>query len=329
MDRIENRDYYFDNAKMGLILLVVVGHVIEPIIGRTVLLKSIYFYIYLFHMPCFILISGYFTKKTNTYKIGKLFISYLVFQTLFYFMHIYILGNRDAVMVFTTPYWVLWFLISTISWRLITPHFIKLKHPIIISIIIAALVGYETSVGYYLSLSRTIVFFPFYLMGYFTDKSFFENICKMRNKLLSIIFIIFMFAIVYYYSQYLDVRWLYNSVPYNQLGVFKWYKAVYRLIIICIGYMLSILFMILVPARKLWFTSMGQRTMQAFLLHGFIVKLMVLKDVYKYFTTFNEILALIFIGVTITIILLSKPVEIMAKFILNPKFNFLYINISK
>ena len=61
------REYRFDNAKFILILLVVFGHILEHFQGRYV--PGIYRTVYLFHMPMFIFISGYFAKfdrKKNT-----------------------------------------------------------------------------------------------------------------------------------------------------------------------------------------------------------------------------------------------------------------------
>ena len=56
------RNPYFDNAKAILIILVVIGHIIEPFIEDIYTLKIIYEFIYTFHMPAFILLSGYFFK---------------------------------------------------------------------------------------------------------------------------------------------------------------------------------------------------------------------------------------------------------------------------
>ena len=57
------RDYYFDNLKFILIFLVVFGHLVGITYKETQIEKSIYFFIYLFHMPAFIIVSGYFSKN--------------------------------------------------------------------------------------------------------------------------------------------------------------------------------------------------------------------------------------------------------------------------
>ena len=57
----KERDYYFDNLKAVLIFLVVLGHFLLPIHDNAVLviLKRL---IYVFHMPLFVFVSGYFAK---------------------------------------------------------------------------------------------------------------------------------------------------------------------------------------------------------------------------------------------------------------------------
>lgn len=66
------RDYYFDNLKFILIIFVVVGYTIEPLIQTSSKLKILYSFIYAFHMPLFILVSGYFSKEYMNYDIQKL-----------------------------------------------------------------------------------------------------------------------------------------------------------------------------------------------------------------------------------------------------------------
>ena len=58
----KERDYFFDNLKAVLIFLVVLGHFLLPIHGDNplVVVKRL---IYIFHMPLFVFVSGYFAKK--------------------------------------------------------------------------------------------------------------------------------------------------------------------------------------------------------------------------------------------------------------------------
>ena len=82
------RDPFFDNAKFVLITLVVIGHAYTSLRHESEFIKSAYFLIYSFHMPLFILISGYFTKNFNKPEyfrktISSALIPYLIFEAIF------------------------------------------------------------------------------------------------------------------------------------------------------------------------------------------------------------------------------------------------------
>ena len=160
------RDHFFDNAKFFLILLVVIGHSMELVM--TPYLRVAYKLIYLFHMQAFTLVSGYFFRKQgaeNAYKtIMKLSLQYLVFQLAFQLFSIHVLGSENSIS-FTTPYWLLWFHLALIAWRIITPYIlkvphIKVPHILALSFFAAILAGYDRSIGYYMSISRIIVLYP-------------------------------------------------------------------------------------------------------------------------------------------------------------------------
>lgn len=60
----KERDYLFDNIKGLLIFLVVFGHLISYSSFKKIhSIDFIYLSIYIFHMPIFVFISGYFSKK--------------------------------------------------------------------------------------------------------------------------------------------------------------------------------------------------------------------------------------------------------------------------
>ena len=60
---IQKRSDYLDNVKAFLILSVVIGHFADQIIKGSNLSKSIFLFIYSFHMPLFIFLNGYLGKN--------------------------------------------------------------------------------------------------------------------------------------------------------------------------------------------------------------------------------------------------------------------------
>ena len=55
---MKERVYKFDNLKLLLIVLVIFGHILEFVPNSM----DKYIFIYTFHMPCFMFVTGYFAK---------------------------------------------------------------------------------------------------------------------------------------------------------------------------------------------------------------------------------------------------------------------------
>lgn len=171
------REYKYDNLKCIMIFFVVFIHFLE-IMGE----EKIYTAVYTFHMPIFIFISGYFTKfsKKNIFKFTWI---YVIWQTIYIFFLKYIC-MQDVEFTFIKPNWILWYIFSMLTWNIIIKLFdtsskIKSMIFILLSIIISILVGFVEKIGYEYSLSRTITFFPYFLIGYYTKKN---NLNLVRLK---------------------------------------------------------------------------------------------------------------------------------------------------
>ncbi|EAD8587403.1 acyltransferase family protein, partial [Listeria monocytogenes] len=97
------RESYFDNAKFILIFLVVFGHFLQTFIADYAGVRVLYIYIYTFHMPAFVLISGFFAKsfgKPGYLKktMKKLILPYVFFQ-LIYSIFYYFLLSKDNLSI--------------------------------------------------------------------------------------------------------------------------------------------------------------------------------------------------------------------------------------
>src|SRR5690606_23121391 len=95
-----NREPYFDNAKFLLIILVVVGHTIEPLFGSSHSLRTLYLFLYFFHMPLFAFISGYFSKNISSEDYGikvlsKYVIPYIFFESIYSIVDFYLFQRKS------------------------------------------------------------------------------------------------------------------------------------------------------------------------------------------------------------------------------------------
>jgi fucose 4-O-acetylase-like acetyltransferase len=80
------RNMSVDNTKFILIAFVVLGHILEINRDCNIISEKLYTFIYSFHMPAFILLSGYFfsdEKKSRFWRsIMNLACTFLFFQIL-------------------------------------------------------------------------------------------------------------------------------------------------------------------------------------------------------------------------------------------------------
>ena len=94
----KQRDYLMDNIKALLLFLVAFGHTLDVYKGDGGIELYLMKYIYLFHMPMFAFITGYFTKdldKARNNAVQKSLIPYIIFSCTkqLYFFH-----NRPCIL---------------------------------------------------------------------------------------------------------------------------------------------------------------------------------------------------------------------------------------
>ena len=111
------RNYRIDNVRALLIILVVVGHLTEIIHYQNS--EFVYRWIYIFHMPGFALLSGLCWSGVKDGRVWKkLIYPYVIFQTL-YLIFQYVVLNGDFILQYTTPYWLMWYLLALIQWGML------------------------------------------------------------------------------------------------------------------------------------------------------------------------------------------------------------------
>jgi fucose 4-O-acetylase-like acetyltransferase len=162
-----------DSLKGLLIVLVIFGHLVEGMIHEVSVARDIYVAIYLFHMPLFVMVAGIFAKPTVTRRdldslLERILLPLIVFQ-LFYLSFSFLKTGNLPSSIFQ-PYWVLWFLLSIALWRITLPTILRLKMPLLLLTSTTAISGYDVTIGYTFSLSRTIYFAPFFFLGFCMGK---------------------------------------------------------------------------------------------------------------------------------------------------------------
>jgi fucose 4-O-acetylase-like acetyltransferase len=316
---MKQRNYYFDNAKFILIFFVVFGHLLRTFIEDHETIYAIYKVIYTFHMPAFIVVSGFFAKgfyqKGYIKKIAKkLILPYIIFQTIYSVYYYYLYGQSELKMDPLDPHWSLWFLISLFCWNMMLLLFAKYKAAVSITaaLIIGLLIGYVDWVSNYLSLSRTFVFFPFFLLGYYLKKEHISALFHIRFRMFSLVAFIIVFTGFYLYPE-MNYEWLLGSKPYGELGEASFTALLTRLGLYILSVVMVFSFFAFVPRKQYFFTTLGKNSLYVYLLHGFFVRTFRESEIQHYFDDPENFLLLAGIALLLTIVLSSNIATSLAQ----------------
>lgn len=119
--RMKERDITLDGIKFLLICLVVLCHFTQSSRYDNELTTSIYTWVYAFHMPLFVLLSGYFFKADSIEKINrsnlKILEPLILYHTIFTLMRTRSLHGLMNIVIFEPS--PLWYIVSLMMWRYI------------------------------------------------------------------------------------------------------------------------------------------------------------------------------------------------------------------
>lgn len=272
------RDHSLDNIRFLLIFSVVFGHLLEvcaPFAGRW----QIYKFIYTFHIPAFIFLFGYNVKYSPKKILYRWCIPYVIMQCAYIAFAKFIL-KANVTFRFTTPYWLLWYMVACIGYQLILPLLDTDSKPkqiitVLSAFAISLAVGYEKTIGYYMSLSRFFVFLPWFVLGYYSKKN--DLLARLSVKPLIRFGVLFVsLAIIVVLAPYvskISKGLLYGSYPYAACKGTLWMRATVTMISLAVIAFLCIGIRPYLNRKLTLLTYIGQHTWPIFLLHGFFVKM--------------------------------------------------------
>lgn len=275
-----------DNIRYILLFNVIAEHMLtQTDITYNWLVTVIVCWSRMITMPGFCFISGYFSKKGDKCYQSAIFdflIPYIIFNGLFVLCY-----GSSAPNLFT-PTFAYWYMMCMFAWKLVTKALQQIKYILPLSILVALLVGGLDDVGHFMSLSRTIGFLPFYLVGMKMSR---EDVRKLEN--LPKIPVLLVTLVVLGVWGWLNVKgvfhidFYYYWMPYNgsdnPLCVYHDYGFLKGVILRALGYIISgiqiIFLFVFVPDKSLpVMRDGGTRTMVPYLLHTYII--MFMKNIY-------------------------------------------------
>ncbi|MQY07170.1 acyltransferase family protein [Actinomadura macrotermitis] len=332
--RRKERDPFFDNAKFLAILLVVVGHSLANLLDVP-LAKGLYIFIYMFHMPLFIVITGYFSRNW-TFSGGKarklitnVGVPYVVFE-IAYSLYDWLAGRNELEISLLKPYFLTWFLCALFMWRLSTPVWQQIRWPLAVAMVFS-LLSYMSDLGSTFNIHRVIGLLPFYVLGLMLKPAHFELLKRPAARMAGIVTLVCGAGAAFVVMNHMNKDWIYWKDPHDELGVGNLVGTLMRLGMFGCAIVLVAAFLTIVPQRRTWFTGLGATTLYAYLLHGFVTRLLQFTDWWgaAWMHTVPGVLAVMAGAVVAGTFLCSKPVVRCMSWALEPKMTWAFTGLRR
>lgn len=271
------REYRFDNIKFFLILTVVIGHFADDYTKSSHVMRSIFIFIYTFHMPLFLFISGLFHKRYKEQdalrrdKIIQNLLIAIVLQAVQGVIKIIYAHNAGIALTGTDG--LVWFMYVLAAFEILI-YFFRNINPaavLLLAFITGIFCGYDDKIGDWMYLSRIFVFFPVYLVGYYLDINRLKKILENRiTKCISVVIVLTYAGVCYFCEGWIyQYRYLFTGRnPFSAVALPGGADFWDRIFCYVLTAVISIAIMSLVPDKKIpWVSKAGTRTLQVYFWH--------------------------------------------------------------
>lgn len=307
------RDAFWDSIKFVLIFFVVYGHMIETYAPDNSFNRAMYNFIYTFHMPFFMYVSGLFSQIKNRvkYRHGILIIleTFMVFQLIRCIKPIFIGGSFHLDYHLLYPKGTLWYLAYLAIYRLFI--YLMPKHCLnnysrtilFTSFIIAVLWGFIPH-GIF---EKLLSFFPYFIMGYYSHRINIKEKIKKVPIFISLLGIITIFITIYFTINFNIGYIIYYETSYYWTDpvIIPEILCLSRIIAFITSIIISIFIMRIVLYKNV-FPEYGSKTLFIYMYHTFIV-LALRSLISKGYLPQNEFILLFYtIAILVGLVLLSK-----------------------
>ncbi|MFJ3493206.1 acyltransferase family protein [Streptomyces sp. NPDC086091] len=331
--RTQRRDAFFDNAKYLAIVLVAVAHSWEPLKGGSRVLQAAYMFVYAFHMPAFILISGYFSRSFDGSParlkrlVTGIVVPYVVFETAYPLFKRVVDHDTDVPISLLDPYYLTWFLCALFIWRLTTPIWKSVRHPLPLALGIAMLASLTPGVSTDLDLQRVLQFLPYFVLGLCVKPEYFRMVRRWSVRLAALPVAAVALVFSYWAVPRMNAGWLYHRDSAQELGVPWWVGPVMQLALFGCSLVLTACFLSWVPGRTTWFTGLGAGTLCGYLLHGFFLKGADYRGVFDHYPSLHTPLGAIAVSVAAAVgvtLLCGPPVRRLFRPVTEPRMDWAF-----
>lgn len=321
----------WDNYKLLLILLVVIGHLMKAHLDYSRTARIAYWFIYLFHMPAFIMVSGMFAKASIRAKRYDRAYSFLILYFLIkILMFLFRMINGDRIsMSLLSASGIEWYAFALFVYYLLTMFLqqFEKKQMLFLAIAMGCVAAYDSSIGDKFVLARMITFYPFFLSGFYMESDKVITFTEKKwFKIVAIIAVLIAAAVSVFYVD--EVYWTIDLIKGNEsyravARDIRSFSVLFRLAQYIISMLLTFSVLALVPSGKLPFSYIGRRTLPIYALHyiviDFLYKTCNVKDLLQSVSAQYYEFLLIPIGILIVAILSAKPFVVFVNRIVVPR----------
>jgi fucose 4-O-acetylase-like acetyltransferase len=324
----KKRDPYLDNVKFVLIALVATGHSLVPTLSAHSA-KSAYIFIYMFHMPAFVLVSGYLGRNfwNSNAKINKLvdtlIIPYAVVEVGYALLR-YGVGQKWTLTIID-PAWLNWYLLALVLWRISTPIWTRMRRPLLVAVIIYMMAGFS-EIGGDFSIDRFFGLLPFYVLGLLLKPEHFDLLKPIWVRITGGLVLVGAAGVAILIAPHVKLAPVYYRYSFKGMDMSWWMGLGVRGAVLIAGMIMTFAVLAVIPRRETWFSDLGTRTLYAYLLHGVIV--LIAKD--QHWLSFPwlhgplGVMAIASSALALVIVLCLPETRTLFKWLLEPRLVWLY-----
>ena len=272
------RDKFWDSLKFLLIIFVVYGHTIETFAPDGSYHRAMYNFIYSFHMPFFMFVSGRFSQIRDKRKyrrgIARLTETYLVFQLIRCLNVWHLGGNLELLECLFYPKGTLWYIAYLIIYRIIIYALpVKTLHSYLWTLLLGSfalsiLWGFVPIVAG----QKFFIYLPYFLMGLYSVKFDVKKFCWHIPFLMAILGLLAFFMSIYFFVNFNIGYVIYCSTPYYNSDPYlpSFVLLFARCVMYIYAFMIGLLLMRIVLVVDI-FPKYGSKTLFIYMYHTFIV----------------------------------------------------------
>lgn len=262
----KERNHLFDNLKGLMLILVAVGHILDPyIVEQDSLYRYLMQYIYLFHMPMFAFVTGYFSKNTEKGRataVQNVLVPYLFWQILYigvalasialHLANYNVSVFHPSILLPTSP---LYYLLCVFVWKLIATDLKKMGfvRAIILSVVSGALISTIANEEFHIGWGATLSLMIFFVLGLYCTPEHIEKIRRIPHIAAVAVLLLAIIPATQLPYCFRNVRFTYASVGLsNGMGI------LYRLLFFAIAIVMILAFINLFSAKRTPLAPIGE-----------------------------------------------------------------------